>query len=208
MSHNYEDLFDADVFDQHGTRVGPVGQVYLDDQTGAATWATVKTGLFGLKETFVPLSKAVVDGQKLTVPYDAQLIKDAPRVDPDKHLDAAEEAELYAHYGITNVMAAEIADEAPLAADEPAVEEDPTGEAAEEPIVAPEAAEEIAEPESTEPVAETAAEAVRVSEEEPAVEVVEEEITDTTELTIERPVDAEPARAIDEIDLYGEVKDN
>ncbi len=105
--NSYDDLFDADVFDMHGTRIGPVGQVYLDDQTKMATWITVKTGLFGLKETFTPLSRAIIERGKVTIPYDAQLVKGAPRVDPDKHLDAAEEAELYAHYGITNVMAVE-----------------------------------------------------------------------------------------------------
>ena len=90
--NSYDDLFDADVFDMHGTRIGPVGQVYLDDQTKMATWITVKTGLFGLKETFTPLSRAIIERGKVTIPYDAQLVKGAPRVDPDKHLDAAEEA--------------------------------------------------------------------------------------------------------------------
>lgn len=180
MADTYDDLFNADVFDQHGNRIGPVGQVYLDDQTGSATWATVKTGLFGLKETFVPLAKAVVDGQKLTVPYDAQLVKDAPRVDPDKHLDAAEEAELYAHYGITNVMAAQVDVAAPVEdAEAPVVEETVVEESVEE--VVP-----VADGEAEQPVVET---------------VTEETAVETTEVA----APAAPA-ADSDIDLYGEVK--
>src|SRR4028118_2323038 len=39
---------------KHGT----VGEVYLDDETGRPEWATVRTGLFGTKEAFVPLADA------------------------------------------------------------------------------------------------------------------------------------------------------
>lgn len=185
MSDNYEDLFNADVFDQHGTRVGPVGQVYLDDQTGAATWATVKTGLFGLKETFVPLAQAVVAGQKLTVPYDAQLIKDAPRVDPDKHLDAAEEAELYTHYGITNVMAAEHPD--------PATEQDHSDEVTAEAAVDTEV---------------LAAEQSAVDAGQPTDPVATEVTEPTPEQDPARAPEADPTPSLADVDLYGEVKDN
>lgn len=103
----YEELFNCDVIDVNGDRVGSVGQVYLDDQTGQPSWVTVKTGLFGLKETFVPLEQAIVANGKITTPYESEKIKEAPRVDPDKHLDADEEAELYDYYGIATVVAVE-----------------------------------------------------------------------------------------------------
>jgi len=34
------------------------------------------------------------------VTYDKQLVKDAPRVDPDQHLSEAEERQLWQHYGL------------------------------------------------------------------------------------------------------------
>ena len=55
-------LYDANVVDETGDKIGGVGQIYLDDQTDRPTWATVKTGLFGTKETFVPLQDASLDG--------------------------------------------------------------------------------------------------------------------------------------------------
>ena len=47
-------LYRATVFDRDGDKIGGVGEVYLDDTTGEPAWVTVNTGLFGLKETFVP----------------------------------------------------------------------------------------------------------------------------------------------------------
>jgi uncharacterized protein (TIGR02271 family) len=87
--------------DNDGDKLGKVGQVYLDDQTGNPEWATISTGLFGTKETFVPLSDASVSGDTLRVPYDKAKVKDAPRVDANQgHLSPAEEEELYRYYGI------------------------------------------------------------------------------------------------------------
>ena len=112
---NYEDLFNSDVVDVNGNKIGSIGQVYLDDQTGQPSWVTVKTGWFGLKETFVPLEQAVVTEGTITVPYTEEKVKDAPRVDPDKHLDADEEAQLYAYYGIATVLDSEHPVTAPAA---------------------------------------------------------------------------------------------
>ncbi|WP_424224629.1 PRC-barrel domain-containing protein [Brooklawnia sp.] len=112
---NYEDLFNSDVVDVNGNKIGSIGQVYLDDQTGQPSWVTVKTGWFGLKETFVPLEQAVVTEGTITVPYTEEKVKEAPRVDPDKHLDADEEAQLYAYYGIATVLDSEHPVTAPAA---------------------------------------------------------------------------------------------
>ncbi|MDI9627013.1 MAG: PRC-barrel domain-containing protein [Acidobacteriota bacterium] len=103
-NHFYEDLFNSDVVDVNGKKIGSIGQVYLDDQTGEPSWVTVKTGWFGLKETFVPLEQAVVSEGMITVPFTEEKVRDAPRVDPDQHLDADEEARLYSYYGIAIVL--------------------------------------------------------------------------------------------------------
>jgi uncharacterized protein (TIGR02271 family) len=85
--------------DRDGSRVGRIDAIYLDDQTGEPEWAVVNTGLFGTKSSFVPLTQATQTGDDVRVPYDKQLIKDAPRIDPDQHLSEAEERQLWRHYG-------------------------------------------------------------------------------------------------------------
>jgi uncharacterized protein (TIGR02271 family) len=91
----------SNAVDNDGDKLGKVGQVYLDDQTGRPEWATISTGLFGTSETFVPLADASVSGGTLRVPYEKAKVKDAPRVDADQgHLSPAEEEELYRYYGI------------------------------------------------------------------------------------------------------------
>ncbi|MBT2551327.1 DUF2382 domain-containing protein [Arthrobacter sp. ISL-65] len=88
----------GDVLGTDGEKIGGVGQVYADDDTGQPKWVTVKTGLFGTKESFVPLEGARQQGDDLVVAYSKDQIKDAPGVDPDGHLDPAEEDRLYQHY--------------------------------------------------------------------------------------------------------------
>jgi uncharacterized protein (TIGR02271 family) len=86
--------------DRDGNRIGPIDAIYLDDRTGQPEWALVNTGLFGTKSSFVPLAQATQTGEEVRVPYDKQLVKDAPRVDPDQHLSEAEERQLWRHYGL------------------------------------------------------------------------------------------------------------
>ena len=86
--------------DRDGNRIGPIDAIYLEDQTGEPEWALVNTGLFGTKSSFVPLAKATQTGEEVGVPYDKQLVKDAPRVDVDQHLSEAEERRLWGHYGL------------------------------------------------------------------------------------------------------------
>jgi uncharacterized protein (TIGR02271 family) len=90
----------ADVIDQEGDKVGTVEEIYLDQETDKPEWALVKTGLFGSKSTFVPLTGASPDGDNLRVPYDKERIKDAPKIDPEQELSQSEEQELYSFYGL------------------------------------------------------------------------------------------------------------
>lgn len=82
-----------------GAKIGGIGQVYLDDQTGSPEWVTVKTGLFGTSESFVPLQDASASGDDIVVGFDKTKVKDAPRVAGDGHLSPQEEDQLYAYYG-------------------------------------------------------------------------------------------------------------
>jgi len=55
-----QNLAGATAYDQAGQKVGQVATVYQDQATGEPEWLTVNTGLFGMKETFVPLALARV----------------------------------------------------------------------------------------------------------------------------------------------------
>jgi len=83
-----------------GDRVGSMGVVYLDDADDEPTWVTVHTGLFGTRESFVPLKGASVRGHDLVVAYPRDLIRNAPSVERDGHLSPEEETALYRHYGL------------------------------------------------------------------------------------------------------------
>jgi uncharacterized protein (TIGR02271 family) len=99
-SNDIGSIVGATVHDTDGDKIGTVGQVYVDPDTNKPLWATVKTGLFGTSESFVPLEDASWDRETLTVRYDKAKVKDAPRVDADGALSEEEEDALYAHYGI------------------------------------------------------------------------------------------------------------
>lgn len=88
------------VYDADSAKIGSVEQIYIDNDTDQPEWVTVKTGMFGTKETFIPLAQARVDGNDIRVPYDKAKVKDAPRIDADGALSPAEEDELYRYYGV------------------------------------------------------------------------------------------------------------
>jgi uncharacterized protein (TIGR02271 family) len=86
--------------DGGGDRIGSIEGIYADDQSGEPEWALVNTGLFGTKSTFVPIVQASERNGDVQVPYDKQLVKDAPRIEADQHLSEAEEQQLWRHYGL------------------------------------------------------------------------------------------------------------
>jgi uncharacterized protein (TIGR02271 family) len=88
------------LLDRDGSRIGRIDAIYLDDRIGEPEWVLVNTGLFGTKSTFVPLGQAFQSDNDVVVPYDKQLVKDAPRIEPDGHLSEAEEQQLWRHYGL------------------------------------------------------------------------------------------------------------
>jgi PRC-barrel domain/Domain of unknown function (DUF2382) len=86
--------------DRDSNKIGEVVDIYLDNETGRPEWAVVRTGLFGLRSSFVPLAEAREVGDELQVPHQRLQVKQAPNIEPDGHLSEAEEAELFRHYGL------------------------------------------------------------------------------------------------------------
>jgi hypothetical protein len=88
------------VVDPDHNKIGEVVDIYLDNETDQPEWAVVRTGLFGLRSSFVPLAEAREVGDELQVPHQRSKVKQAPTIEPNGQLSAAEEAELYRHYGL------------------------------------------------------------------------------------------------------------
>jgi uncharacterized protein (TIGR02271 family) len=103
MTHQTQDVLalrGQDLMSQDGDKLGTIEEIYVDTDTNQPEWALVTTGLFGTKQSFVPISAARGEGDGLTVPFDKATVKDAPKVDPDGRLSEREEQELYRHYGL------------------------------------------------------------------------------------------------------------
>ena len=96
----YDGWIGRDAYDSSGDKVGEITDIYYDDATGRPEWLAVKTGLFGMKQTFVPIHGSQPHGDgDLKLAFDKNTIKDAPRVDPEGHLSPEEERALWAYYG-------------------------------------------------------------------------------------------------------------
>jgi uncharacterized protein (TIGR02271 family) len=96
-----EALYDCDVIDNRGEKIGSVKQIWLEDGTGKPMWAEVHTGLFGLRQSFVPIQQGEVGGGGITVPVSKEQVKEAPSVHTDDNRMSDEEQEaLYRHYGM------------------------------------------------------------------------------------------------------------
>jgi uncharacterized protein (TIGR02271 family) len=95
-------LLDHPVYDGDGNKIGEASHVFFDDVTGRPEWVSVKTGMFGSNESFVPIRDASLVEDHLEVPYRKDQVKGAPNVDIDAggHLSATEEHRLYDYYGI------------------------------------------------------------------------------------------------------------
>ena len=88
------------VVDRDGDKIGKLGEIYLDEQTGRPEWALVNTGMFGSKSSFVPLTGASEADGDVRVQFEKAQVKDAPNVDEGQQLSQDEEHQLYSHYGL------------------------------------------------------------------------------------------------------------
>jgi hypothetical protein len=112
------------VLDRKGETIGKLGDLYLDEATDRPEYAGVRTGLFGRHESIVPLAEVQERDGDLVLPYDAELVRDAPNIDPDASLDEAEQERLARHYagGEASAGAAAAGEDEPAGSDDDHVE--------------------------------------------------------------------------------------
>jgi uncharacterized protein (TIGR02271 family) len=95
-----QNLAGREVYDRNDDKIGRAGQVYLNADTDQPEWLCINTGLFGMKESFVPLRDAQIKGDVVYVAYDKAQVKNAPNIDPDESgMSGTQVQELYSYYG-------------------------------------------------------------------------------------------------------------
>ena len=97
-TENLQDLEGRTAVDASGAKLGKIGQVYVDDQSGQPLWVTIHTGLFGTRESFAPLYGSRSSGEDLQLAVSKDMVKDAPGVDADGHIGDSENEALYRYY--------------------------------------------------------------------------------------------------------------
>lgn len=83
-----------------GGKLGTIEAFFADDRTGAPTWVSISTGLFGTRHSVVPVAGATFDDGTLRIPVTLDAVKHAPPM-AGEHLDPADEEALRRHYGTT-----------------------------------------------------------------------------------------------------------
>lgn len=89
------------VVDVAGEKIGSVEQVFTSGDSGDPLFVTVRTGLFGMSESFAPLSGASLENSVIRVAFAKDKVKNGPRIESDRGvITETQEQELYSYYGL------------------------------------------------------------------------------------------------------------
>jgi hypothetical protein len=100
-AENIRDWIGRDVIDPAGDTIGDLESVYVDTTSDQPSFFTVVVGVLGRKRlAFVPAGGATVTPKAVRVQYAKSLVKEAPAIDRDGELLAADEPAVFEHYGI------------------------------------------------------------------------------------------------------------
>lgn len=86
------------VDDIYGASVGRLEDVWIDPGTGVPRWLLVKEGRFGGRTTLIPFEDATAGAGHVWVPYEREVVRDAPEIEPGAPLTQHVEGALRAHY--------------------------------------------------------------------------------------------------------------
>ncbi|MCZ9882913.1 hypothetical protein [Arthrobacter sp. B2a2-09] len=89
------------VVDAAGEKIGSVEQIFTSGDSGDPVFVTVRTGLFGMSESFAPLSGASLEESVIRVAFAKDKVKNGPRIESDRGvITETQEQELYSYYGL------------------------------------------------------------------------------------------------------------
>jgi hypothetical protein len=86
------------VHDAAGDQLGEIREIYLDRESGRPEWVLVDVD--DDEPRFVPLADAVVEPDFIRIAHLVNVVRSAPSIGPDTHIDTEEERALYDHYGL------------------------------------------------------------------------------------------------------------
>jgi hypothetical protein len=84
-----------------GTGVGRLEDVWIDTETGMPAWLLIREGRFGSRShKLVPISGATESGERIWLPFDKDVIRSAPSIDPTLMFTAETATALRDHFGV------------------------------------------------------------------------------------------------------------
>lgn len=86
------------VDDIYGIAIGRLEDIWIDPATGEPRWLLVKEGRFGGRSTLVPFEDVTSGEESVWVPYERDVVREAPQVEPAVPLTQQVEATLRNHY--------------------------------------------------------------------------------------------------------------
>lgn len=98
-------VYDAEVVDSAGQKLGTVDGVWVDDATNELEFIGVKTGFLMGKTHVIPTADARIERGTVTVPYPENQIKGAPSFGPDQEFTPEDEDGIYRYYGLNRSTA-------------------------------------------------------------------------------------------------------
>ncbi len=88
-----------DLLDVDGSKIGRIEDVMIGDNLADLSWLVVDTGLLGGK-VLVPVGEVRRSGDRLSVPYNKDRVKGAPKAEDRLVLTEAEKGTLCRYYGL------------------------------------------------------------------------------------------------------------
>ncbi len=88
-----------DLYDLDGEKIGKVEEV-RGDATGGLGWVVIETGFLGTKKMLVPAGEVRRSGDRLSVPFTKDRVKDAPEVGDEMAPTEEEKGKICRYYGL------------------------------------------------------------------------------------------------------------
>ena len=88
------------VLDREGEKIGKIEEIFLVEETGRPEWGLVKLGRIKGHATLVPLTRAHPVDKGVEIPFEKDVVSDAPAIEPDEDPSEQQVNALYRHYGI------------------------------------------------------------------------------------------------------------
>lgn len=98
-------LLGATVEDKDGNKLGPVKEVFINDGNHKMDFVSLRHSMLNMGEALAPLEGHTLEGDKLTLPFNKDLIKECPAFSDAGFITPEEQLTFYRYYGLDNLAA-------------------------------------------------------------------------------------------------------